>query len=57
MKRIVALVIAVGFLLTAGAANVVWAKDNSSSDKIICQATLDDNFSDDCVLVVIDPKH
>jgi len=57
MKRIIALALAVGFLLTAGAANVVWAKDNSHSDKIICQATLEDGFSDDCVIIAIDRNH
>ena len=57
MKRLIALIIAAGVLLMAGAANAVWAKENSPSDKIICQATIEDGFSDDCVIVTIDRNH
>ena len=57
MKRIIAIILAVGSLLMAGTANVVWAKDSNHSDKIICQATLEDDFADDCVLVVIDKEN
>ncbi|MCI8590318.1 MAG: S8 family serine peptidase [Clostridiales bacterium] len=58
MKRIISLIIAVGLVLMANTTVMIWAEDNDTlSDKIICQATLEDHFTDDCVVVVIDKNN
>ena len=57
MKRILSTLLALTMLLTVN--TYIYAAENSDdkSDKIICQATLDDDFADDCVIVVIDKSN
>ncbi|MCI8331991.1 MAG: S8 family serine peptidase [Clostridiales bacterium] len=61
MKKILSCMIALTMLFTASIVNVpLYANDSQdmdNADKIICQATLDDHFSDDCVVVVIDKNN
>ena len=58
MKRILTFTVLIALILTVNSANFAnVAENNESLDKIICQATLDDGFSDDCVIVSIDKQH
>ena len=47
MKRIGSLILVLVVLFTANMFPFVYAKDDDNSEKIICPATLEDDFADD----------
>ena len=58
MKRIISYVLLLAIVLSASSVSLsVYAVDSRDTDRIVCQATLEDDFADDCVLVVIDAEH
>ena len=58
MKRIISCVIVLAIVLSTNLVSFsVNAGEEEKTDRIICQATLEDNFADNCVLVVIDVEH
>ena len=58
MKRIISYILVLATILSISAGSFsIKADDENQIDRIICQATLDDDFADDCVLVVIDAEH
>ena len=60
IKKIIAIVIIIFASLlisTALTKPVVAFSMDNTEDKIICPVTIDDDFEDDCVLVVLDKYH
>ena len=58
MKRIISCIIVFATILSTNLVSFsVNAGEDENTDRIVCQATLEDNFADDCVLVVIDAEH
>ena len=58
MKRIISCIIVFAIILSTNLVSFsVKAGGDENTDRIVCQATLEDNFADDCVLVVIDAEH
>ena len=58
MKRIISYLVVLAIILSTNLVSFsVNAGGDENTDRIVCQATLEDNFADDCVLVVIDAEH
>ena len=58
MKRIISCIIVLAIILSTNIGSFsVKAGGDENTDRIVCQATLEDNFADNCVLVVIDEEH
>ena len=58
MKRIISYVLLLAIVLSASSVSLsVYAVDSRDTDRIVCQATLEDNFADDVVIVTVDKEH
>ena len=57
MKRIYSLILVFAMLTAAGIIPAVYAEEETAREKRICTATIDELFTDDCVLVEIDDAY